>query len=84
MLSYRIDVQRGQCMSFDHVKDTTAPQRMLTVSEVAYLLHVHPNTVRLWSDNGLIRAYRVGHRRDRRFKTEDIDIFLTNNGDHTG
>ena len=69
----------GQGMSFDHVKDTMAPQRMLTVSDVAYLLHVHPNTVRLWSDNGLLTTYRLGSRQDRRFRFEDISQFLNIN-----
>jgi excisionase family DNA binding protein len=49
---------------------------MLTVSEVAYLLHVHPNTVRHWADGGLLNAYRLGTRRDRRFKREDVEGFL--------
>lgn len=53
------------------------PQRMLTVSEVAELVHVHPNTVRQWSNCGLLRCYRVGYRRDRRFKPEDLNAFLT-------
>ena len=51
-------------------------QRMLTVSEVAEILHVHPNTVRLWSDNGLIKVYRVGSRHDRRYRLRDINKFL--------
>jgi excisionase family DNA binding protein len=50
--------------------------KMLTVSEVAQLLHIHPNTVRNWSDNGLLEAYRLGYRRDRRFNLEDIDRLL--------
>jgi len=50
--------------------------RMLTVSEVSQLLHIHPNTVRAWSDNGLLRAYRLGYRRDRRFRLDDIEKFL--------
>ena len=49
---------------------------MMTIREVARLLHVHPNTVRRWSDQGLIRAYRVSRRGDRRFRREDIGRFL--------
>ncbi len=55
-------------------------QGMLTISEVAVLLHVHPNTVRLWSNKGLLRTYRLGYRRDRRFRPEDIDTFLREDG----
>jgi len=49
---------------------------MLTVREVARLLHVHPNTLRRWSNNGKIRAYRINPRGDRRFKREEIVRFL--------
>ena len=49
---------------------------MLTVREVASLLHIHSNTVRRWSDQGIIRAYRITQRGDRRFKMEDIARFL--------
>ena len=49
---------------------------MLTVREVARLLHIHSNTVRRWSDRGIIRAYRINHRGDRRFRREDVADFL--------
>ncbi len=49
---------------------------MLTPREVARLLNVHINTIRRWSNQGIIRAYRVGSRGDRRFKRQDIDDFL--------
>ena len=49
---------------------------MMTVKEVARLLHIHSNTVRRWSDRGIIRAYRITHRGDRRFRREDIARFL--------
>ena len=50
---------------------------MLTTSEVAYLLNIHINTVRRWDSLGIIRAYRIGPRGDRRFRQEDITTFLT-------
>ena len=49
---------------------------MLTVREVARLLNIHANTVRRWGDKGILRAYRITSRGDRRFKWEDIDRFL--------
>jgi excisionase family DNA binding protein len=49
---------------------------MLTVREVSQILHVHSNTLRRWSDLGIIKAYRIGPRGDRRFKQEDISLLL--------
>ena len=49
---------------------------MLTTSDVARLLNVHINTVRRWSNQGVIRAYRIGSRGDRRFRPEDVSSFL--------
>lgn len=54
----------------------TPGSRMLTVAEVAHLLHVHPNTIRLWSRIGVLKAYRIGKRRDYRFSPADIQTFL--------
>ena len=49
---------------------------MLTVREVARVLHIHTNTVRRWSDRGVLNAYRISLRGDRRFRLEDIDRIL--------
>jgi len=54
--------------------------RMLTTTEVAHLLHVHPNTVRVWANKELLHAYRLGTRGDRRFMYRDLDAFLKGNG----
>ncbi len=51
---------------------------MLTVREVSEILHVHTNTLRRWSDLGIVKAYRIGPRGDRRFKLEDIEQLLLN------
>ena len=52
------------------------PVKMITVQELASILHVHANTVRHWSDEGLLKSYRIGPRGDRRFSWEDIRNFL--------
>ncbi len=52
------------------------PQALLTVSQASKILNVCSNTIRLWSDKGLIPSYRIGQRRDRRFLTQDILDFL--------
>lgn len=53
---------------------------LLTARQVARLLNVHVNTVRRWSDRGILKAYRIGPRGDRRFNKADIDMFLSGNG----
>jgi excisionase family DNA binding protein len=54
----------------------STPVVMLSIRDVSSLLGVHANTVRRWSDRGLIRAYRISRRGDRRFRREDIALFL--------
>ena len=71
----------------EDMADASQMERMLPVREVARLLHVHGNTVRRWSDKGIIRAYRINPRGDRRFSREDIPRILlelkTNGGSPT-
>ena len=49
---------------------------MLTIKEVAGMLHAHPSSVRRWVKQGLIQCYRVGMRGDRRFKAEHVEDFI--------
>lgn len=56
------------------------PQDLLTVAGACKLLNVHPNTLRDWSNKGLIPSYRIGQRRDRRFATQDVLDFLEGAG----
>jgi excisionase family DNA binding protein len=51
---------------------------LLTVSEAAAFLHIHTNTLRRWSDVGLLVSYRISSRGDRRFFREDLVHFLKN------
>ena len=51
---------------------------MLTTKDVARLFNVHINTVRRWSNLGVLEPYRFGPRGDRRFTREGIANFLAN------
>ena len=50
--------------------------RMLTVDEVAYLLHVHPSTVRRWEKQGQLKSYRFGSKGVIRFKKGEVSNFI--------
>lgn len=52
--------------------EKSRPTSVLTVSEVANLLHVHTNTVRTWCRRGILTPYRLGKRRDRRFDPAEV------------
>lgn len=45
---------------------------ILTMKQVCELLNVHPNTLRNWDNNGVLKAIRFGTRKDRRYKKEVI------------
>jgi excisionase family DNA binding protein len=64
---------RNEDMNIHYEKTTDT---ILTTGEVAGILGIHQNTVRRWSDLGLIRSFRVSERGDRRYKYEDISSFL--------
>ncbi len=50
--------------------------KLLSVGQAALILSVHPNTLRKWSNKGLLPSYRIGQRRDRRFALDDLREFL--------
>ena len=52
---------------------------MFTTRELAKFLNIHINTVRRWSDQGVIKSYRIGPRGDRRFNRDDVIGFLADN-----
>ena len=49
---------------------------LLRASEAASLLSVHINTVRNWSNLGILPSFRIGPRGDRRFRKRDLMTFL--------
>jgi len=47
---------------------------LLTTGEVARIFNVHPGTIRRWSEQGKIKAYRTGPRGARRFRRETVAV----------
>jgi excisionase family DNA binding protein len=54
-------------------------EKLLNVKEAAEFLNVSEMTVRRWTNDGLLKCYRVGGRRARRFKQEDLLAYLKGN-----
>jgi len=52
---------------------------ILTLKQASGLLNCHPNTLRKWEQQGIVKCYRFGSRGDRRFRKEDILALLKNN-----
>ncbi len=66
-------------MEYEEKELHESPEGLLSVADAADILCVHPNTVRVWSSAGLLPHFRIGPRRDRRFKTADVYNLLNNN-----
>ena len=49
---------------------------LLTPGQASQLLGIHPNTLRRWSDLGVVPAYRVGPGGHRRFRRRDLLAYL--------
>lgn len=53
-------------------------EELLTLRETAKILKVHPNTLRLWDKKGVLKAVRIGVKKVRRYRKEDIEKFINN------
>jgi excisionase family DNA binding protein len=58
--------------------DKTGIPKLITLSEASKILRVHPNTLRLWDKNGILPAVRIGEKKVRRYRKEDIMKFIKN------
>lgn len=59
-------------MNQDKIKELDKLPPLLKLNQTAELLNVSPWTLRLWDNNGKLKAVRVGTRGDRRYRKEDI------------
>lgn len=51
---------------------------ILTLKQACELLNCHPNTLRNWEKEGIVKCIRFGKRGDRRFRKQDILQLLKN------
>ncbi|MBU1984811.1 helix-turn-helix domain-containing protein [bacterium] len=52
------------------------PSRLLSIDEAAEWLGVAKVTIRRWTNTGILRCVRMCDRGDRRFRVEDLDLFI--------
>jgi len=60
------------------------PPEYLTLMEVSQLLKVHPNTLRNWDKDGNLKSVRIGVRKLRRYRREDIERFIEKSNEPEG
>ncbi len=48
---------------------------ILTIEQAANFLGVHQNTLRQWDRKGILKAFRFGERKNRRYKKDDLEKF---------
>lgn len=51
---------------------TKRRSKMMTTKGVATMLNVHIDTVRRWSDQGILKGYRASPRGYRKFARDEI------------
>ena len=56
--------------------DSGNEKTLLTIKEVCREFNVHPNTLRNWDRSGKLKAMRVGPRKDRRYKRDEVFSFF--------
>jgi len=49
---------------------------LLSLAEACGVLKAHPNSLRKWDRDGILKAVRFGKRGDRRYKREDLEKFI--------
>ena len=49
---------------------------VISIKEAAAYLNVSEMSIRRWTNNGKLKCFRVGQKRERRFKIEDLQAFL--------
>ncbi len=55
------------------VNKTSSEKKLLSISQVSKIFGIHQDTLRNWEKKGLITPLRVGPRKDRKYRPQDIE-----------
>jgi len=58
------------------VKNRQDMPELLTLKETCDILKCHPNTLRQWDKKGILVAIRIGEKKIRRYRKDDIKRLL--------
>jgi len=50
--------------------------KLLRIKDAAEMLGINPETLRRWDNQGRLKAIRMGKRKDRRYKLEDLQKII--------
>ncbi|MFC1802151.1 type I restriction-modification system subunit M [Patescibacteria group bacterium] len=59
-----------------NISKSNKKEKLLSIGKVAEIFSVHKDTLRNWEEKGLITPLRVGSRKDRRYRPEDIEKIM--------
>lgn len=62
------------------LNDLTKIPDLLSIGEVSKLFHIHQDTLRNWGKSGELVPLRVGPRKDRKYRKQDIETIVAKMG----
>jgi len=54
--------------------------KLLTIGQVADIFSIHQDTLRNWEKEGILVPLRVGKRKDRKYRPEDVEAIMDRMG----
>ena len=77
-------LKRDMLMKVNMRKDIQAKLKgkseLLSISQVAEIFNIHPDTLRNWEKEGILVPMRVGKRGDRKYRPQDIQAIVDKMG----
>jgi excisionase family DNA binding protein len=61
----------------------TSEPILLTINEAAYFLSASKTILRRWTNQEILKCYRIGNRGERRFTQSNLIEFIENRGTST-